>query len=97
MISRDLETQWQKLNHSISVELHKFPKFGREHERRWVPKIYKSEIAIWMHFAIKHSCNLTGVFFFIYSQCVARCNGICQAQIDILKQLRGRRSVLIKF
>src|SRR5713101_2999638 len=95
MISGDLQAQWQELHHSILVQLHKFAIFSREHERRRVSKIYKSEIAVGMHFPIEHSRNLARIFF-SYTQCVTSRDRMRQTQVDIFKQLRRRPSVLIK-
>src|SRR5260370_11524779 len=96
MIRGDLQTQRQELDHSPFVQLHKFSIFSREHQRRRVSKIYKSEIAVRMHFAIKHSRNLARIFF-TYTKCVTSCNRMRQTQVDVFKQLRRRRSVMIEF
>src|SRR5258705_11813374 len=64
MISGNLQAQWQKLHHSIFVQLHKFAVFSGEHERGRVPKIHKSEIAVGMQFAIKHSRNFASILSF---------------------------------
>src|ERR1700730_6311470 len=96
MISGDLQTQRQELDHSIFVQLHKFSIFRREHQRWRVSKIYKSEIAVRMHFAIKHSRDLARIFF-TYTKCVTGCNGMGQTQVDVFKKLRRRRSVMIEF
>src|SRR6266852_8946272 len=96
MISGNLKAQWQELHHSIFVQLHKFAVFSREHERRRVPKIDKSEIAVRMHFAIKHSRNLARIFF-TYTKCVTSCNRMSQTQVYVFKQLRRRRFVMIEF
>src|SRR5580765_5028133 len=97
MISGDLQAQWQELHHSIFVQLHEFAIFSREHKRRRVPKIYKSEIAVWVHFAIEHSRNLARIFSLTYPQCVTSRDRMRQTQVDVFKQLRRRPSVLIKF
>src|SRR6266851_3989005 len=96
MISGNLQAQWQKLHHSIFVQLHKFAVFSREHERWRVPKIHKSEVAVGMQFAIKHSRNFASIFF-TYTKCVTSCNRMGQTQVDVFKQLRRRRSVMIEF
>src|SRR5258707_14361924 len=96
MISRNLQAQREKLHHSIFVQLHKSAVFSREHERGRVAKIHKSEIAVRMHFAIKHSRNLARIFF-TYTKCVTSCNRMRQTQVDVFKQLRRRRSVMIEF
>src|SRR5258708_526663 len=70
--------------------------FSREHQRWRVSKIYKSEIAVRMHFAIKHSRNLARIFF-TYTKCVTSCNRMRQTQVDVFKKLRRRRSVMIEF
>src|SRR5437773_5170681 len=95
MIRGDLQTQRQELDHSPFVQLHKFAVFSREHQRRRVSKIYKSEIAVRMHFAIKHSRNLARIFF-TYTKCVTSCNRMRQAQVQVFKQLRCRPSMLIE-
>src|SRR5882762_11259836 len=95
MIRGDLQTQRQELDHSIFVQLHKFSIFGREHQRRWVSKIDKSEIAVRMHLAIKHSRNLARIFF-TYTKCVTSCNRMRQTQVQVFKQLRRGGSVVIK-
>lgn len=43
MISGDLQAQWEELHHAVFVQFHELAIFGREDERRRVPKIYKSE------------------------------------------------------
>src|SRR3954453_9669503 len=96
MISGDLQAQWQELHHSIVVQLHKLAIFSREHERRRVPKIYKSEIAVGMHFAIKHRRNLARIVSLTYPQCVTSRDRMRQTQVDVFKQLRRCLSVLIK-
>src|SRR5437016_9410455 len=96
MISGDLQTQRQELDHSIFVQLHKFSILSRKHQRWRVSKIYKSEIAVRMHFAIKHSRNLAHIFF-TYTKCVTSCNRMRQTQVDVFKELRRRRSVMIEF
>src|ERR1700730_17569830 len=96
MISGDLQTQRQELDHSIFVQLHKFSIFSGEHQRWRVSKIYKSEIAVRMHFAIKHSRDLARIFF-TYTKCVASRDRMRQTQVDVFKELRCRHSVMIEF
>src|SRR5438552_18533788 len=59
-------------------------------------KIYKSEMAVGMHFAIKHRRNLPRIFF-TYTKCVTSCNRMRQTQVDVFKKLRRRRSVMLEF
>src|SRR5258705_13870378 len=96
MISGNLQAEWQKLHHSIFVQLYKFSIFSREHQRWRVSKVYKSEIAVRMHFAIKHSRNFASIFF-TYTKCVTSCNRIRQTQVHVFKKLRRRSSVMIEF
>src|SRR4030095_12269490 len=96
MISGDLPAQRRELHHSISVQLHKSAKFSGEHERRRVSKVYKSEIAVGMHFTIKHSRKLARIFFLTYTQCVTSRDRLRQTQVHVFKQLRRCRSVMIK-
>src|SRR5260370_41444698 len=96
MIDGNLQAQWQKLHHSIFVQLHKFAVLSREHERGRMPKIHKSKISVGTQFAIKHSRNLASIFF-TYTKCVTSCNRMRQTQVDVFKQLRRRRSMMIEF
>src|SRR5882672_7928304 len=96
MISGNLQAQWEKLHHSIFVQLDELTIFSREHKRRRVAKIYKSEITVGMDFAIKHSRNLARIFSLTYPQCVTSRDRMRQTQIDVFKQLRRGSSVLVK-
>src|SRR4030095_9501506 len=96
MISRDLEAQWQELDHSIFVQLHELKIFSREHKRRRASKNYKSGIAGGMDFSLKHSRNLARIFSLVYPQCIASRDRMRQTQIDVFKQLRRGPSVVVK-
>src|ERR1041385_2674077 len=96
MIWWDLQTQRQELDHSIFVQLYKFSIFSRKHQRWRVSKIYKSEIAVRMHLAIKHSRNLARISF-TYTKCVTSCNRLRQPQVHVFKKLRRGSSVMIEF
>src|SRR5260370_14010366 len=96
MIGRNLQAQWQELHHSIFVQLNKFAVFSRERERGRVPKIHKSEIAVGMQFAIKHSRNFASIFSLAEPQCVASRDRMGQTQVDVFKELRCRHSMMVE-
>src|SRR5260370_30226971 len=96
MIGGNLQAQWQKLHHSIFVQLHKFAVCSRKHKRRRVSKIYKSEIAVGMHFAIKHSRNFASIFSLAEPQRVASRDRMRQTKVDVFKELRCRHSMMIE-
>src|SRR3954447_22979970 len=96
MIIRNLQAQCKKLYHPVFIQLHEFAKFSGEHQRRRVSEVYKSEITIGTHLPIKHGRDLTRIFFFSSSQCIAGCDRLRQTKVDVFKQLRRCSSVLIK-
>src|SRR5215471_13928100 len=97
MISRDLQAQRQELHHPVFIQLHKLTIFSREHERRWVPEIYKAEIAVRTYFPVKHGRDFPRIFLLTYPQGVASRDRLRQTQVYVFKQLRRRFSVVIEF
>src|SRR5262245_45957478 len=97
MVSRNLQTQGKELHHPIFIQLHELTKFSREHQRRRMAEVYKTEISVRMYFAVKHGRDFTGIVLLAYLKCVASGNRLRQAQVDVFKQLRRRFPVMIKF
>ena len=85
MIFGYLQAKSEELCHLAFVNLDELAIFSGEHQWRWMAEIYKTKIAVRMHFAVEHGRDLTRMFLVADSECVASGDRLRQTQVDVLK------------
>src|ERR1700740_2894348 len=97
MVFGDLQAERRELHHTASINLRELATTCREYEWRWVSEVDEPEMTGWMHFPVKHSRNLASIVFLTPAKRVSSRDRFRQPQIDLLKQLRRRFPMVIKF